>query len=89
MSNEPRRMDAYYYCFKPTGVDVIDKILSAVAWAGKTFHHTQEWRHHLGYGFDDHEGDNPVEWIQNAANAAAQQIRDAPGSGHVQGATKP
>lgn len=34
-----RRMDAYYYGFDSTGVDDIDRLLSAVACAGKAFHH--------------------------------------------------
>lgn len=64
------RMDAYYYSFEPTGVEAIDRILSAVACAGKAFHHTEEWneeatpREHL-------RGTTPKEWIQNAANDAA------------------
>jgi len=71
MTNEQMRMEAYYYVFHPTGVDCIDKILSAVACAGKAFHRTEDWN-------DDacvpkyHTGQNPVEWIQNAANQAAR-----------------
>jgi len=34
------RMEAYYYEFEPTGVLEIDLILSAVAHAGKVYHHT-------------------------------------------------
>lgn len=68
-----RRMEAYYYGFNPTGDDVIDTILSAVACAGKACHHTDEW-------VDDTatpvylKGKNPVEWIQNAAIDAAHFI---------------
>lgn len=71
------RMDAYYYNFSPTGVPEIDKILSAVACAGKAFHNTSEWNAEA-YGGDapePHRGTTPVEWIQNAANEAAQDIR--------------
>jgi len=68
------RMDAYYYSFRPTGVPEVDKILSAVACAGKAFHHTGDW-------YDDadtypyHTGKTPVEWIQNAASEAAEAFK--------------
>ena len=39
----PLRMSAYYYQFESTGVRPIDEILSAVACAGKAFHHTSCW----------------------------------------------
>jgi hypothetical protein len=69
-----RRMDAYYYGFEPTGVDCIDKILSAVACAGKAFHHTQDWSEHIKVPYEDHSGDTPIDWIQNAANEASATI---------------
>jgi hypothetical protein len=37
------RMDAYYYGFEPTGNHAIDRILSAVACAGKAYHNTCDW----------------------------------------------
>ncbi len=71
------RMSAYYYTFEPTGNHAIDRILSAVACAGKAYHSTESWR-------DDEEWDGtpkaphpefggscPAEWIQRAANDAA------------------
>lgn len=64
------RMDAYYYSFERTGVAAIDKVLSAVACAGKSFHHTDSWNDEAsapGYL----RGMTPVDWIQNAANEAA------------------
>lgn len=67
------RMNAYYYGFTPTGVPEIDKILSAVACAGKAYHHTDSWTEESEY--PPHEGKTPVEWIQNAANAAALALR--------------
>jgi len=67
-----RRMCAYYYEFEPTGVDCIDKILSAVACAGKAFQHTRDWTDDSEH--DDHTGGTPVDWIQNAANEAATTI---------------
>lgn len=68
------RMDAYYYGFTPTGVPEIDKILSAVACAGKSYHHTEEWNDNAG-GWVGHSGDTPVQWIQNAANEAAAALK--------------
>lgn len=65
------RMSAYYYSFTPTGVDAVDRIMSAVACAGKAYHHTVDW----GEKTDPYEpflrGTCPIEWIQNAANDAA------------------
>lgn len=62
----PMRMDAYYYSFKPTGCAPVDRILSAVATAGKRYHHTENWANHWN------EGDASQEsLIQAAADAAA------------------
>lgn len=66
-------MNAYYYSFDPTGVPEIDKILSAVACAGKAFHHTESWGDECEWA--PHTGNSPVEWIQNAANEAAEKCR--------------
>lgn len=66
----PMRMDAYYFSFTPTGCEAVDKVLSAVACAGKAYHHTEDWREQPG-AWEPHTGDSPVEWIQNAANEAA------------------
>jgi len=38
------RLDAYYYGFDPTGVEAIDRILSAIACAGKAYHLTEDWQ---------------------------------------------
>lgn len=81
MSNDPTelakralRMSAYYYGFTHTGVEQIDKILSAVACAGKAFHHTDCWNDET-FPYEGHTGASPIEWIQNAANEAATVIR--------------
>lgn len=37
------RMNAYYYSFSKTGCYGVDRILSAVACAGKAFHNTDCW----------------------------------------------
>lgn len=72
------RMNAYYYSFEPTGELPIDRILSAVASAGKAYHLTEDWGCECdgeGYG---QTGSTPVAWIQQAANAAASGAkRDA------------
>lgn len=65
------RMEAYYYSFEPTGVPEIDLILSAVACAGKAYHCTEAWEDETS-PYLGHEGKNPIEWIQNAANKAAK-----------------
>ena len=70
------RMEAYYYGFTPTGIAAIDRILSAVAWAGKAYHHTEQWNDET----DDREpvrGGSPAMWIENAAHDAAKLIRAA------------
>lgn len=75
MSETKIRMDAYYYGFTPTGVEAIDKILSAVACAGKAYHHTEDWNDKAEWR--GHRGNTPAEWIQNAAiDAAATPIDD-------------
>jgi hypothetical protein len=75
------RLDAYYYGFTRTGHEGIDRILSAVACAGKAFHHTNQWTDEVWDGTPRDKrpapyepflrGWTPVEWIQNAANDAA------------------
>ena len=65
------RMDAYYYGFTRTGVGLVDDILSAVAKAGKSYHGTDMWNEELS------EGGTCESRIQDAADAAAEQIRAA------------
>ena len=72
--NDERRLDAYYYGFDATGVEVVDKILGAVACAGKAFHHTCDWTDKANFSYDDHTGDTTIDWVQNAANEAADEI---------------
>jgi hypothetical protein len=67
------RMDAYYYGFTRTGVDAVDLVLSAVACAGKAFHHTESWMDQSRPYNDEHRGETPAEWIQNAASDLAQR----------------
>lgn len=64
---EPLRMNAYYYSFDPTGVPEIDRLLSAVATAGKHYHGTEDW------GLNDEPGSETYA-IQQAAQAAAEAL---------------
>jgi len=73
------RMDAYYYSFDLTGVAPIDRILSAVACAGKSFHNTSDWWDKAS-PYDHLRGETPVDWIQNAANDAARELAAPPAS---------
>lgn len=73
-TGEPLRMSGYYFGFTETGVPEIDLILSAVACAGKAFHHTESWEDECEW--KPHEGRTPVQWIQNAANKAAAAMRN-------------
>lgn len=68
---QPLRMNAYYYEFTPTGNEEIDLVLSAVACAGKAYHDTSEWGDECGFSYHPHKGATPIDWIQNAANKAA------------------
>lgn len=72
--NDELRMHAYYYGFSSTGVPEIDKILSAVACAGKAYHHTESWSDECD-PYSGHTGQTPIDWIQNAANEAAEKFR--------------
>ena len=70
------RMDAYYYFFEPTGVYEIDLILSAVACAGKAYHHTEAWQDETPKYHPDFDGECPQDWIQSTADKAAKMIND-------------
>jgi hypothetical protein len=71
------RMDAYYYSFDRTGVPAIDAILSAVAYAGKAFHGTDQW-YDTDVNYGPITGDcSAADLIQRAANDAASELRDS------------
>lgn len=67
-------MKAYHYSFAPTGVIEIDRILSAVASAGRSYHDTYDWNEEYDYGAN--KGMSPVDLIQEAANNAAKFIKE-------------
>lgn len=74
MEKRGLRMNAYYFGFVPTGVELIDRILSAVACAGKAYHHTEDWGSETERYEDVFRGTSPVEWIERAAQDAAAEI---------------
>ncbi len=76
MGETERPMSAYYYWFSQTGDDSVDKILSAVACAGKSFHSTEQWFTETTPPHD-HTGKDAIDWIQNAANEAADSVKQA------------
>jgi len=64
-----RGLDAYYFSFESTGVEAIDRVLWAIAYAGKAYHHTNGWKDELsGLGLSSEE------LIQKAADMAAREI---------------
>lgn len=75
VEQEKRRMDAYYFSFASTGVDAIDDILSAVACAGKAYHHTGDWSQHQDRAsFTCRAHESFADAIQRAADIAAHQL---------------
>lgn len=78
---EGERMDAYFYSFTPTGVALIDSILSAVAVAGKGSYYTEDWDEPDDYyGYYDRLGftdvSSAVDLIQRTADRAADAVRE-------------
>jgi|GEM_PF-3423246 len=70
---EKMRMDAYYYGFCHTGELAVDRILSAVACAGKALHHTDEWiTYKVESDYGHGENMTPIEWIELRADEAAK-----------------
>ena len=72
----PLRMRAYYYEFEPTGVLLVDRILSAVACAGKAYQHTADWGDDTPPYEPCFRGICPTDWIANAADDAAKAQAD-------------
>ena len=60
-------LGAYYYSFAPTNESTIDLILGAVAAAGKSYHHTEDWDM-------EYEGRSVLDMIQDAAQEGADEI---------------
>lgn len=70
------RMHAYYFGFTPTGVELVDRVLSAVAHAGKGYHHTEDWLSNDIDDWDCFRGGSYAGWIQCAASDAAASQRE-------------
>lgn len=79
-TKEPLRLDAYYYSFAFTGVRSIDRVLAAVAAAGKAYHHTESWTEECESYRPEITGKSCEEWIQLAANAAADERQELMGA---------
>lgn len=65
-----RQFDGYYIHFDTTGVDVVDEVLRAVAFAGKAYHDIEGWSSGTKW-----LGKTCAEWIQDAARNAADAMR--------------
>jgi hypothetical protein len=72
-SEKPRRYQAYYFGFEETKDPLIDKILSAICFAGKGYHNTAGWVEETS-DYGDYTGGSYEGWIQTSANEAAEEI---------------
>lgn len=66
---EHLRMYAYYFGFDPTGIFLVDRLLSEIATAGKAYHSTEWWNE------KDSEDPTYIDRIQGAATEIAAEIR--------------
>jgi len=72
----PQIKQGYYIGFEATGVPEIDRLLAALGWAGKAFHHTEAWNDELDWDYGPLiKGSTCSDLIQRAANDAAAAIR--------------
>jgi hypothetical protein len=80
------RLNAYYFGFDSTGNEDIDRILSAVACAGKAYHLTKDWTNPTTEPYEpSHRGGTCAEWIQNAAVDAATKLAAIHREGVIEG----
>lgn len=63
-------LTAYHFSFKPTGDDDVDRILEAVASAGKAYHNTSDW----GEKNEWNDNKSCADVIQERAQALADKI---------------
>ena len=66
-----KEFDAYYYGFEPTGNEDIDRLLKAVASAGRSYHNTEDWNDSAEWL---NGGISPAQAIQDAANESAKNL---------------
>lgn len=72
------RMQGYYVGFDKTGNELIDQLLSAVAFAAKGAHSTDAWGWRLERDYGPIPAGKSFEWlIQAAANDAAERLAAA------------
>jgi hypothetical protein len=77
--NWPQIKQGYYIGFEATGVPEIDRLLAALGWAGKAYHHTEGWNDELDWDYGPlAKGSTCSDLIQRAANDAAAAIRGIP-----------
>lgn len=67
-------LNSYFFKFEPTNNEAINDILSAVARAGKAYHHTSQWADENDLGVSERDR------IQLAAIVAAKTIEDLKGT---------
>ena len=67
-------MTSRRFRFEKTGVAEIDAILEAIAIASRAAADTDDWNDDVEDFHPTSLGRNPVEWIQLAANEAAQKV---------------
>lgn len=71
---EELNFSSYYVNLTPTGAYPIDLVLSAVARAGKAYHHTSDWLEPDAYPEAPFEGDTWRDRIDNAGKRAAELV---------------
>lgn len=72
------RTDAYHYGFDRTGVQSVDDLLHAFAWAGAAMHDTADWTETIERGYGPiRDGESVTEMIQRVAIAAATAVQAA------------
>lgn len=65
----------YYVGFDATGVPEIDRLLAAIGWASKAYHHTEGWNDDSDWDYGPiAKGATCSDLIQRAANDAAATI---------------
>jgi hypothetical protein len=67
-------LQAYYFGFSPTGCEPVDRILAAVASAGKSAHNTADWNDPDA----SWHSETAIEAIQRMADEAAESFRATP-----------
>lgn len=65
----------YYIGFDATSVPEVDRLLAAIGWASKAYHHTEGWNDDLDWRYGPIEkGATCADLIQRAANELALRL---------------